>query len=160
MICRARIFGAPLTVLGRVNEARTESALLKNATAAVPPDRTMGNNSAADLLAIAALTLDGEMLAKEDKLVYDERPDWIQPVRHTLGAVLMRAGRVAEAEAVYREDLKVYAENGWSLMGLRDAMEVQGKDAEAASVRKRFRRQWTKADITPPSTRYCQEFKR
>jgi len=169
--------GVAFTALGRMEEARAERAALKNATAAVPADRTMGNNSAADLLAIAALTLDGEMLAKEDKLdeavatlrqavrledklVYDEPPDWIQPVRHTLGAVQMRAGHPAEAEAVYREDLKVYPENGWSLMGLRDALIAQGKTAEAAGVGKRFRKQWAKADITPPSTCYCQVLKR
>ncbi|MBI3853602.1 MAG: hypothetical protein HY298_25435 [Verrucomicrobia bacterium] len=166
-----------LTALGRMAEARHERALLDKASAAVPTDRTFGNNPAADILAIAALTLDGEMLAKadkfdeavaklreavrlEDKLVYDEPPDWIQPVRHTLGAVLMRAGRAAEAEAVYREDLKIYAENGWSLMGLRDSLEAEGKRAEAAAVGKRFRRQWAKADITPPSTCYCQILKR
>lgn len=169
--------GAALTALGRMDEARTERALLKDTTAVVPADRTMGNNSAADLLALAALTLDGEMLAKqekpdeavaklreavrlEDKLVYDEPPDWIQPVRHTLGAVLLRSDRAAEAEAVYREDLQAYAENGWSLMGLRDALEAQGKQAEATGVGKRFRRQWAKADITPPSTCYCQIVKR
>lgn len=169
--------GAALTALGRMREARQERALLTQATAAVPTDRTMGNSAAADLLAIAALTLDGEMLAKqdqvneavaklreavrlEDQLVYDEPPDWVQPVRHSLGAVLMRAGRAAEAEAVYREDLNVYAENGWSLMGLRDALEAQGKRTEAASVGKRFQKQWAQADITPPSTCYCQVVKR
>ncbi len=169
--------GVACTALGRMDDAGKERALLQEATAVVPADRTMGNNSAADLLAIAALTLDGEMLAKqekldeaiaklreavrlEDKLVYDEPPDWIQPVRHTLGAVLLRSNRAAEAETVYREDLQAYAENGWSLMGLRDALKAQGKQAEATEVGKRFRRQWAKADITPPSTCYCQILKR
>jgi hypothetical protein len=139
----------------------------------VPPDGIKGNNSAADILAIAALTLDGEMLARdnkfdeavaklreavvrEDKLVYDEPPDWIQPVRHTLGAVLMRAGHAPEAETVYRADLNVFPENGWSLMGLRDALTSQGKGPEAADVDKRFRKQWAAADINPLSTCYCQ----
>jgi tetratricopeptide (TPR) repeat protein len=165
--------GVAFTGLGRMDEARNERALLRNAKATIPDDRVMGNNSAADLLSVAALTLDGEMLAKEDKfdeavarlreavqledkLVYDEPPDWIQPVRHTLGAVLMRADRAPEAEAVYREDLKVYPENGWSLMGLRDALAAEGNTAEAANVDKRFRKQWAKADIAPPSTCYCQ----
>lgn len=169
--------GAAFTALGRMDPARHERALLQEATSAVPADRSFGNNSAADLLAIAALTLDGEILAKqgkldeaiaklreavrlEDKLVYDEPPDWIQPLRHTLGAVLLRSDRAAEAEAVYRQDLQTYAENGWSLMGLRDALEAQGKRAEAAGIGKRFRRQWAKADITPPSTCYCQILKR
>ena len=136
----------------------------------------MGNNSAADLLAVAALMLEGEMLAKEekfneaiaklreavqreDKLIYDEPPDWIQPVRHTLGAVLMRAGHPAEAEAVYREDLTVFPENGWSLLGLRDALTAQGKTAEAAAVNQRFRKQWAAADITPSTSCYCQTLK-
>jgi tetratricopeptide (TPR) repeat protein len=165
--------GVAHTALGHGDEARRERELLQTATTNVPPDSIKGNNSAADLLAIAALSLDGEMLAKdnkldeavvklreavvrEDKLVYDEPPDWIQPVRHTLGAVLMRAGRASEAEAVYRADLNVYPENGWSLMGLRDALATQGRTAESASIDKRFRKQWAKADVEPPSTCYCQ----
>ena len=165
------------TALGHSDEARRERELLRAATTNVPPDHTMGNNSAADVLAIAALMLDGEMLAKEnkfdqavtklreavsheDKLVYNEPPDWIQPSRHTLAAVLMRAGRAAEAEAVYRDDLKIYAENGWSLMGLRDALAAQGNSREAASIDKRFKKQWAKADVRPPSTCYCQVLKK
>jgi tetratricopeptide (TPR) repeat protein len=169
--------GVAHSALGHADEARLERYLLQSATTNVPPDHTMGNNSAADLLAIAALTLDGEMLAKadkldesvsklkeavarEDKLVYDEPPDWIQPVRHTLGAVFMRAGRPMEAEEVYRQDLRMYPENGWSLMGLRDALRAQGKSAEAIAVNERFKRQWAKADINPPSTCYCQILER
>ena len=168
--------GVAHTALGHADEARHERELLQMATTNVPPDSTKGNNSASNLLAIAALTLDGEALAKdnkfddaiaklreaivhEDKLTYDEPPDWIQPVRHTLGAVLLRAGRAPEAEAVYRADLKTYPENGWSLMGLRDALAAQGRTSEAAAVDKRFRKQWAAADIKPPSTCYCQILK-
>jgi tetratricopeptide (TPR) repeat protein len=165
--------GAAYTALGQADEARRERQLFQTATTNVPPDGIKGNNSAADILAIAALSLDSEMLARDnnfdeavaklreavvrqDKLVYDEPPDWIQPVRHTLGAVLMRAGRAPEAEAVYRADLNVYPENGWSLMGLRDALATQGKTSEAADIDKRFRKQWAAADINPSSTCYCQ----
>ena len=108
----------------------------------------------------AAIARLREAVAREDKLVYDEPPDWIQPVRHTLGAVLLRAGRPAEAEIVYREDLRVYPENGWSLMGLRDSLSAQSETAEAVAVDKRFKKQWAKADITPTSTCYCQSLKR
>ena len=45
-------------------------------------------------------------VAQEDSLHYDEPPTWYWPVRHTLGAALLRAGRAPEAEAVYREDLR------------------------------------------------------
>ena len=85
------------------------------AAAAVPKGWTFGNNSATALLAIASDTLDGELAAKagrfdeaiaklraaartEDGLTYDEPPGWMQPVRHTLGAVLLRAAWVQVGE--------------------------------------------------------------
>jgi tetratricopeptide (TPR) repeat protein len=166
-----------LTALDRKADAESEREAFAKAVAAVPKDRTMGNNSAADLLAIATLVLDGEMLAKgnnfeaaiaklqeavqrEDKLRYDEPPDWIQPSRHTLGAVLLRAGRGTEAEAVYRGDLKRNPENGWALMGLRDALQQQGRKEEAAKVDKRFHKAWATADVSPDTTCYCQSASR
>jgi tetratricopeptide (TPR) repeat protein len=92
----------------------------------------------------------------EDALRDDEPPDWIQPVRHTLGAVLMRAGRYAEAEQIYRDDLAHYPENGWSLFGLGSALRIQKKDKEAAAVEARFRSIWVRADVKLGSTCYCQ----
>jgi len=140
---------------------------------AVPADWHFGNNSAADILAIAARVIDGEMAAKksqfdsaisslkeaarqEDNLHYDEPPDWIQPVRHTLGAVLLKAGKTNEAEAVYREDLVRYPGNGWSLFGLRDALTQEGKTEEARQVGKQFQKAWSAADVQPAFTCYCQ----
>ncbi len=162
-----------LTALNRMEEAQTERAAFQKASAAVPQDWRFGNNSAKDILAVAAAVLDGEMSAKvghysaaiaslregvrlEDNLQYDEPPDWIQPVRHTLGAVLLKAGQPAEAEQVYREDLRKFPENGWSLMGLRDALEQQGKDTDAKMADRRFKKAWARADIQPPSSCYCQ----
>jgi len=72
----------------------------------------------------------------------------------------MRAGHPAEAEAVYRQDLTIFPENGWSLMGLRDSLAEQGKGKEAAAIGKRFDEQWAKADVNTPSTCYCQVLKR
>jgi hypothetical protein len=92
----------------------------------------------------------------EDGLRYDEPPDWIQPVRHTLGAVLMTARRYGEAEQVYREDLAIYPENGWSLFGLARALKLQKKDAEATKVEDRFHRIWSRADVRVGSSCYCQ----
>jgi predicted Zn-dependent protease len=85
--------------------------------------------------------------ALEDELTYMEPPDWWIPVRHSLGAVLLDAGRAHEAEAVYREDLRRFPENGWSLLGLAIALEKQGKSAAAAEVRARFDRAWSRADV-------------
>lgn len=162
------------TNLDRAQEAGQERELFLKAKAAIPEGAFFGNNSSRELMSIAEDVLDGEMAArrgdldtaiqklkeatgKEDKIRYDEPPDWIQPVRHTLGAVLLRAGRAAEAAQVYREDLVSFPENGWSLMGLRDALSRQGRKVEAEEVAARFKRQWSRADVTPSATCYCQE---
>jgi tetratricopeptide (TPR) repeat protein len=133
----------------------------------------MGNNHGSNLLAIASHVLKGEIAAKtgqydegiahlraaaaiEDTLVYDEPPGWIQPTRHTLGAVLLKAGKPVEAEVVYQEELVRNPENGWSLMGLRDALKRQNKIADAEAVGARWKKAWASADVTPPSTCYCQ----
>jgi cytochrome c-type biogenesis protein CcmH/NrfG len=63
----------------------------------------------------------------EDALKYDEPPAWMIPLRHSIGANLMTAGRFAEAEQVYRDDLKRLPENGWSLLGLSEALAVEEK---------------------------------
>ena len=59
-----------------------------------------------------------EAVRHEDALRYDEPPDWIQPVRHALGAALLQSGRFTEAETVFRADLEKLPGNGWSLFGL------------------------------------------
>ena len=65
---------------------------------------------------------DGSRAKLEDALKYDEPPGWMIPVRHVIGATLMRAGRFADAEQVYREDLRRLPDNGWSLYGLSESM--------------------------------------
>lgn len=94
-----------------------------------------------------------EAVRREDALRYDEPPDWIQPIRHVLGAALLHAGRAAEAEAVYREDLARWPENGWSLLGLSRSLNAQGRDAR--DVERRFREAWKDADIEATSSCLC-----
>ena len=95
-----------------------------------------------------------EAVAAEDSLLYTEPPDWPQPVRHSLGAVLLEAGRPADAEKVYREDLVRHRGNGWSLFGLMQSLDAQGKKAEAAKVKKQFEQAWSKADIELTASRF------
>ena len=64
----------------------------------------------------------------EDAGLYFEPPKWYYPIRHSLGAALLKAGQHAEAEKVYREDLRRFPENGWSLFGLAQALRAQGKN--------------------------------
>ena len=91
----------------------------------------------------------------EDGLGYGEPPVWLQPVRHTLGAVYLKSGRPADAERVYREDLAKWRENGWSLFGLARALEAQGRDEEAGEVRARFETAWADADAPLTTTCLC-----
>jgi len=95
-----------------------------------------------------------EALAIEDAGLYFEPPKWYYPIRHSLGAALLKAGRNPDAEQVYREDLRRFPENGWSLFGLAQALRAQGKNAEAAAVDARFRRAWVDADVTLTASRF------
>lgn len=95
-----------------------------------------------------------EALKIEDAGLYFEPPKWYYPIRQSLGAALLKAGRPAEAEAVYREDLKRFPENGWSLFGLAAALRAQGKSAEAAAVDQRFSKAWSAADVKLTASRF------
>jgi tetratricopeptide (TPR) repeat protein len=95
-----------------------------------------------------------EALKIEDAGLYFEPPKWYYPIRHSLGAALLKAGRPAEAEAVYREDLKRFPENGWSLFGLAAALKAQGKSSEAATVDQRFSKAWAAADVKLTASRF------
>jgi len=134
-------------------------------------EEAVGFSAAPTLLSIAGELLDGEMAAKqkrfesaishleravrlEDSLMYNEPPDWYYPTRQTLGAVLLEAGRPAEAEVVYWQDLKRYRDNGYSLYGLWQSLKAQGRDDEAAQIEQRFDRAWADADIKLASSRF------
>ena len=158
---------------GDVKSARVEQTAFLEASKLVPAEDAFGTNSCQALLAIATPMLDGEILIREgkldeglsqlrtavsaeDALRYDEPPGWILPVRHSLGANLMQAGRFAEAEQVYRDDLTRLPENGWSLFGLARSLELQQKRDEAAVVEARYHKIWSKADVQITSSCLCQ----
>ena len=69
----------------------------------------------------------------------------------------MRAGRFADAEEVYREDLRRLPENGWSLYGLAESLKAQ-KKPEAVLAQARFTKAWAKADIKINSSCLCRPF--
>ena len=79
----------------------------------------------------------------------------MMPARHALGALLLDAGEVDEAEAVYRRDLELHRENGWALHGLAQCMERKGLAGEAAAVRLRFDDAWADATVRIKSSCFC-----
>jgi len=82
----------------------------------------------------------------EDDLPYMEPAYWPIPVRPTLGAALIKAGKPAEAEAVFREDVKRWPRNGWGLFGLEQSLRAQGKSDSADIVHREFIEAWKRAD--------------
>lgn len=128
-------------------------------------------NSTYDLLQIARRVLQGEIMAREkqynqsikllseavaleDKLNYNEPPDWLFSVRHHLGAVLLSARRYKEAEQVYRADLAVFPRNGWALYGLYQTQEAQGNMAGAQLTKTQFDQAWEFADTKLVASRF------
>jgi len=101
--------------------------------------------------AIAALR---EAVTIEDGIPYDEPPGWHSPVRQTLGAVLLAANRPAEAEVVYRDELRRNPDNGWSLRGLSDSLAAQKRGDEARRAEQQFAAAWAHADVRLAKSRF------
>jgi tetratricopeptide (TPR) repeat protein len=160
---------------GDVANARKAQAIYLERAKLVPKeDFVWGNNSCEAILSVATPMLEGEILiaegktedgiaqlraavTAEDALKYDEPPGWLIPVRHSLGAVLMRSGRFADAELVYREDLARLPDNGWSLFGLAETLRALNKNPdEVATTTEKFKKIWAKADVKINSSCLCQ----
>jgi tetratricopeptide (TPR) repeat protein len=155
------------------NARKAQTVFLERAKL-VPKEDFVSNNSCEALLALVSPMVEGEILIaegridkgieqlraaiqKEDALKYDEPPGWLIPVRHSLGAVLMKQQRFAEAEQVYRDDLARLPENGWSLLGLAESLRKQKKNAdEVAQTQAKFEKIWAKADLTITTSCLCQ----
>jgi predicted Zn-dependent protease len=157
--------GVAFARLDRGVEARAALDSVRAIEAAVPQDDFR------KALAIAGLALEGEMalsvgrpadaaarfrgaVALEDGMGYMEPPIWYYPIRQSLGRALLEAGKPAEAERVYREDLRRFPDNGWSLTGLALALAAQGRGAEAAKVQQQFDAAWKDADVKLVASRF------
>jgi tetratricopeptide (TPR) repeat protein len=161
--------GLAFVAKNRPDDAQNEQKKLDAIVAATPPDRIVGFNSANRSLAMASATLAGEIdsangrhdeaikhlreaVAIQDSLNYEEPPAWYYPVRETLGMELLADGKTADAEQVFRDDLKQYPENGWSLNGLALCLRARNAADEAATVEARLKKAWAHADVTLPTS--------
>lgn len=154
-------------------EAAEATVDLLRAVAEDPVSATIRRNAnpVSTLMEIATLALEGEIkeargdldgaiadyaaaVQAEDTLAYTEPPDWAQPARLYLGAALLAAGRAKTAEAVYRNDLIENRNDGWSLFGLYQSLEAQGKTASAETVLSDFEAAWENADVELTRSRF------
>jgi tetratricopeptide (TPR) repeat protein len=159
--------GVALARLGRVAEADAERRALIEALRQVPDSALFGGTgleSAGSILGLATIVLDARLawargaqqesiglwtkaVAAADRVPYDEPPVWFYPVRESLGAALVLAGRASDAERVFRADLERHPRNPRSLFGLRESLVRQGKQADAGWVDRAFEEAWKNADV-------------
>lgn len=151
---------------GDLTAARKELAAMQPHVddSALPGVMVSVRNNAQQLAAIARLVLTGtidfreekyeraiasltEAVRLEDALGYNEPEDWHYPVRQILGAVQIAAGKPADAERSFRDELTRHRENGWSLFGLQQSLVAQERTTEAAAVGQRLTTAWANADI-------------
>ncbi|MES0861090.1 hypothetical protein ABLN87_01880 [Ruegeria sp. SCPT10] len=168
---------------GDVAQAETEEQLFLSAKACVPEARRLHNNRVIDLLEIASEMLRGEIeyrkgnfkiafahlrrsVELDDTLPYDEPWGWMQPTRDALGALLFEQGHVAEAEAVYREDLglsgdlsraSIHPDNVWSLKGLHDCLKARGETVEIKQIKQRLDLALARADGAVGASCFCAQ---
>lgn len=161
------------SALGRVREAGIEFDSLKAACDRVPESRLIGNNSARTVLQIGLPMAEGELeyrrghhkrafallklaVQRDDSLHYDEPWGWMMPVRHSLGALLLEQGRLADAEVVYRKDLQQHPANGWALKGLAECYHRSGRHSLAEETDRLFAAAWARSDIAIKASCYCR----
>lgn len=158
--------GVALARTGKVDEAAAERKALTEAIAAVPESALFGGTgltSARSVLDVSSLVLDARIahtkkegdraiklwqqaVSAADPLPYDEPPIWFYPLRESLGAALLAADRAPDAEQAFRDDLERNPRNPRSLFGLHTALVKQGKEADAAWVKREFDQAWKNAD--------------
>ena len=150
---------------GNLSEATAERKQFESLRKSIPTEsQFLINNKSADILALAAATLDAQLawargekqrsiqewrraVKLESKIQYDEPPAWFYPVRQSLAGALLRTGEAKEAESVFRESIKKHPRDGRLLFGLWQSLMAQKRDNEAALVEQQFTAAWKDAAV-------------
>ena len=164
--------GMALVGSGQIPEAQKQLQLLRNRlTDPILEKRRIPFNTPLSVAKIADHILEASLLqadkkhaqavvslqqaiSLEDQLIYTEPSDWPLPARQFLGAYLLTMQKPKEAEAVYRQDLVHHPGNGWSLVGLHQALTVQAKRTELPQLEARYRAAFSKAEQIPAASVY------
>lgn len=143
--------------------------LTKVQKAAATSKQNFRAHEASKLLGVVGNILDGEILryigdkkgalAKfeeavkhDDSIEYDEPEPLPFDARHWLGAMQLEMGMNAEAEATYRKELEEHPHNGWSLLGLKQALDAQGKPS--TDVAAQLEKAWARSDTWIRASRF------
>jgi tetratricopeptide (TPR) repeat protein len=145
-----RNFDAAMAEAGAISalESATDFSLLK--ASGVPGEEVMrlartliqGRVAQAHGDLPAAIARFEEASALQDSLPYTEPPYWYYPVRQTLGAALLQAGRLPEAEDQFQRALKRAPANGWSYYGLLQVYKARSDATAAAQAEAELAKTW------------------
>lgn len=154
-------FGRALALanLDNLPQAQEEQRLFLDKRNQISSNQTFGYNRANQILDIANYCLESEIAEKQgnfnqavnslkeavaiqDRLRYNEPPDWFFPTRITLGALLLRMQKSEEAEKTFREELKRHPRNGRALFGLRESLKAQSRLADSYWANEEFQKAW------------------
>lgn len=169
-------------VRSEIEAAKFEQINFHEAMKNVPETRYLFNNSCQDVLKIADQMLNGELEYRQgnyakafdclhkavhldDNLKYDEPWGWMQPARHALGALLLEQGHIEQARQIYEDDLGIsdtlastshHIDNPWSLHGLVECLERQGKKQQARLFQSRLNLAMARADVDINASCACR----
>jgi hypothetical protein len=80
--------------------------------------------------------------ALQDALPYTEPPYWYYPIRQSLAAALLQAGRHAESEQQFARALRRAPANGWSYYGLAELYKSRGNATAARKAEAVLAKTW------------------
>ena len=172
MTAALRHYARALAYAGKGDRAKSleEQRAFSAARVAIPQQTMFLFNPADKIMNIAALVLEARLatdansaipnwrraVEAQDALLYDDPPAWYYWIRQSLGAALLRSGRAAEAEPVFREGLRRSPRNPRLLFGLWKCLEAQGKSSDAGWVQREFAASWRGGD--PASSLHIEDF--
>ncbi len=152
--------GVALARLGKLDDAAAEDAAIEQigrqdgvtglARAGIPAPEVLA--IAREVLAARMAQARGDLgaaaaaferaAAGQEGLNYMEPPYWYYPIRQSLGAVLLAAGNVDDAERAFQAALKRAPNNGWAIYGLIEVAKARGDGAGQKEQEARLARTW------------------
>jgi tetratricopeptide (TPR) repeat protein len=172
MTATLRHYARAVAYAGQGDHAKSleEQQAFAAARAAIPQQTMFLFNPADKIMNVAALVLEARLATNadsaipiwrraveaQDALNYDEPPAWYYWIRQSLGAALLRRGRAAEAEPIFREGLRRAPRNPRLLFGLWKCLEAQGRFSDAGLVQREFAASWRGGD--PASSLHIEDF--